>query len=189
MTDYRLAWLNFLYWQNRHTLKKKKERWGGRRGGNSSDLVWLYINPPNIFFKIVFQYINIACWSPNGWHNRSSTLAQRMKANQQVTANKIVKRTALNKDTHSYSNSDSSRTERPQRTLGNSHSQGHSWSHEPCWLRDKTPLGLVQWTRDFFSLSFFNSPSASLLMSASLCQAQILMVWRGGSVLLFKKKK
>lgn len=94
-----------------------------------------------------------------------------MKAKQQVTANKIVKRTALNKDTHSYSNSDSSRTERPQRTLGNSHSQGHSWSHEPCWLRDKTPLGLVQWTRDFFSLSFFNSPSASLLMSASLCQA------------------
>lgn len=33
MTDYRLAWLNFLYWQNRHTLKKKKKRSGGGEEG------------------------------------------------------------------------------------------------------------------------------------------------------------
>lgn len=31
MTDYRLAWLNFLYWQNRHTLKKKRSG-GGEEG-------------------------------------------------------------------------------------------------------------------------------------------------------------
>lgn len=32
MTDYRLAWLNFLYWQNRHTFLKKKRSGGGEEG-------------------------------------------------------------------------------------------------------------------------------------------------------------